>query len=133
MRTSHNLPDMNLFWWRTGLVLLLAAGTNAMTTATQLPVRLWTEVLNQGELWTVVPHVEAPAASALRYEILAKKVGHAGRSNTSQSGKLTVGAEGSSALSSLRIGVGPEDSCDVDVTVFSDTDVVAKLTLHLPR
>jgi hypothetical protein len=131
MRTSLNLSDMNFLRWRAGIVLLLAAGSNAM--ANEPPVRLWTEVVSEGELWTVVPHVEAPAGSSLRYEVLAKKVGHSGRSNTRQSGKITVGAGGSGALVGLRIGVGPEDRCDVDVTVFSGQDIAANLTLHLPR
>jgi hypothetical protein len=101
--------------------------------ATQLPVRLWTEVTSDGDLWKVVPRVEAPAGSALRYEIVAKKAGRSGSSNTLQSGNLAVGADGTGTLASLRIGVGAEDRCDIDVKVYGGSDVVGDLTLRLPR
>jgi hypothetical protein len=120
----------NFQWWRYGWSLLLATGTIAM--ATPIPVRVWTEVTTQSDLWTVVPHVEASPGRALDYEILAKKSGRSGTSNTSQSGKLTVGAEGSSALATLSIGVGSEDRCDVEIKVFEDSEVVGTIKLRLP-
>jgi hypothetical protein len=101
--------------------------------AAQPPVRLWTEVSAEGNLWTVVPHVEAPPGSALRYEIVVRKTGHSGRSDTRQSGQFAVGNDGARSLASLRIGVGAEDQCDVDVKVFAEAELAADLTVHLPR
>lgn len=122
---------MNSRWQQLGLGILFTFGSSAM--ATQLSVRLWTEVTHEGDLWKVIPRVEAAAGSALRYEIVAKKTGHSGNSNTRQSGNLAVGSDGTGTLASLRIGVGAEDSCDIDVKVYAGSEVVANLTLRLPR
>jgi hypothetical protein len=101
--------------------------------AAQSPVRLWTEVSSDGDLWKVVPHVEATAGTSLRYEIVAKKTGHSGNSNTRQSGNLAVGADGTGTLASLKIGVAAEDHCDIDVKVYAGSEVVGNLTLRLPQ
>jgi hypothetical protein len=111
--------------------LLIGLANHSM--AAQLPVKLWTEVSSDGDLWKVVPRVEAAAGSALRYQIVAKKTGHSGSSNTKQSGNLAVGSDGTGTLASLKIGVATEDQCDIDVKVYSGNEVVGNLTLRLPR
>jgi hypothetical protein len=81
----------------------------------------------------VVPVIAAPAGSRLRYEMISGKQGHSGKSNTSQSGGVTVGADGSAKLSTLRLGVGADDRYLITVKVYDGAKLVAEQVLRHPE
>jgi hypothetical protein len=94
--------------------------------------RLWAETSMHGDTWTVVPQIAAPVGSTLRYQIVSKKTGHSGRSNTSQSGTVTIGADGARVLATLNLGVGEGDRCEIEVKVFEGALPVAAIVLNSP-
>src|SRR6266545_2709794 len=120
------MPAKHFFFW-----LSLAASANLM--ADETGYRLWLDTSTSGKMLTVVPHIAAPAAAMLRYEIVSTKHGKSGRSSTSQSGRVAVDKEGSQTFAKLSLGVGPEDRYTVAVKVFDGTKLVAEQTLDYPQ
>ena len=115
------------------LVLFTVFAANAMASEKNEPsFRIWADVDNDNGLWTVVPRIELAVDSALSYAITADKTGRSGRSKTKQSGRLSVSSGVPVALASLRIGVGKEDSCVVDIQVYEGDLLRGNLTLTLP-
>lgn len=88
--------------------------------------------LEDGKL-TVVPQLSAPAGARLRYEVVSEKQGGAGKSSTSQSGSVSVGADGAATLSKLSLGVGAQDKYVIRVKVFDGAKLVAEETLRYPQ
>ena len=88
--------------------------------------------LKDGQL-SVVPRIAAPAGARLRYEMVSSKQGGAGTSSTSQSGNVSVGADGSAQLATLRVGVGPQDKYEFTVKVFDGAKLVAEEVLRHPQ
>ena len=82
---------------------------------------------------TVAPRISAPPGTQLRYEIVSTKVGTAGKSSTSQSGRVAVGPGGSASLSTLKLGVASGDRYSVLVKVFEGQKLVAEQTLQYPQ
>jgi hypothetical protein len=80
----------------------------------------------------VAPVIAAPAGSRLRYEMLSSKQGPAGNSNTSQSGGVLIGADGSAKLSTLRLGLGADDRYVITVRVFNGAQLVAEQLVRHP-
>jgi hypothetical protein len=115
---------------RYGKTLLFGARTT--TPSIGRPCRLWTDVKSEGNGWTVVPHLDARAGTSLRYEILARKVARPENVITTEGGEFTVGSGGQFALAGLRIGVGIDQLCDVDLKIFDGSAMVGSLTLRLP-
>ena len=95
--------------------------------------RLWLDTSTSGRMLTVVPHIAAPAAATLRYEIVSTKHGKSGRSSTKQSGPVTVDKDGSQTFARLSVSVGPDDRYTIAVRVFEGSRVVAEQTLNYPR
>ena len=96
--------------------------------------RLWLDTSTSGKMVTVVPHITAPAAMTLRYEIVSTKHGKAGRSSTTQSGRIAVDKEGSGTFAKLSLGtIGPDDRYTIAVRVFDGAKVVAEQTLNYPQ
>lgn len=116
---------------KTILSLLLAAAGTAMASEPGFALRIDSS-LKDGQL-TVVPHVAAPAGARLRYEMVSTKEGGAGRSNTSQSGNVSVGTDGSAQLAKLQVGVGPQDKYVFTVKVFDGAKLVAEQVLRHPQ
>jgi hypothetical protein len=112
-------------------LLFLAASANLM--ADETGYRLWLDTSTSGKMLTVVPHIAAPSAATLRYEIVSTKRGKSGRSSTSQSGRIAVDKEGTGTFAKLSLGVGPDDRYTIAVRVFDGTTMVAEQTLEYPR
>jgi len=87
----------------------------------------------EGGKLTVVPQLSAPAGARLRYEMVSEKQGGAGKSSTSQSGSVSVGADGAATLSRLSLGVGAQDKYVIRVKVFDGAKLVAEETLSYPQ
>src|SRR5205823_13754931 len=87
--------------------LLMLANAPAMANEPGYKLRIDSTV--EASKLIVVPVVAGPAGSRLRYEMVSSKEGKAGNSNTSQGGGVTVGTEGSAKLSTLSLGIGPDD------------------------
>jgi hypothetical protein len=116
------------------LSLFLAALFAATAaTASQPGYHLDLNAERSGSQLTVNPIIEAPPGDELRYELVSTKVGPSGSANNSQSGQVTVGPDGSARLSSLSLGVGPDDRYTVNVKVFSGETLVAEGLLEHPR
>jgi hypothetical protein len=113
----------------TASLLLAAAAAFANEPGYQLRID---SSLEAGKL-TVVPQLSAPAGARLRYEVVSKKQSGANKSSTSQSGNVSVGADGAATLSSLSFGVRPQDEYVVQVKVFDGATLVAEETLRYPR
>ena len=104
--------------------------------ASENNIRLWADVNQNDEVWTVVPHLEAtPRATSGHYDyvISSHKVGQSGRSDTRQSGQVRIGTGEQAMLGNLRIAIRKGDSCIVRVSVYSELELVGKLTLDLPQ
>src|SRR3954451_7363117 len=95
--------------------LLLAATGTAMASEPGYTLRIDSSV--EGRQLSVVPRIAAPAGARLRFEMIASKQGSAGKSSTSQSGSVNVGADGSAALSTLKLGINPQDKYVITVKV----------------
>lgn len=112
-------------------VLLAALSAGAMASEPGYKLSIDSS-LKDGQL-TVVPHIAAPANTRLRYELVSTKEGGAGRSNTSQSGHVSVGADGSAKLATLRVGVNAQDKYVFTVKVFDGAKLVAEEVLRHPQ
>src|SRR6188508_3008719 len=92
------------------LSLLLAAAGTAMASEPGYVLRIDSSL--EGRQLSVVPRIAGPAGARLRYEMVSSKQGSAGKSSTSQSGSVSVGADGSATLSTLKLGINsPNKSC----------------------
>ena len=115
--------------WTLVAFLLVAPGAMADEPAYRLRIDSTVEASKL----IVLPVVAGPAGSRLRYEMVSSKQGHAGQSNTSQSGAVTVGADGSAKLSTLSLGVGADDRYLITVKVFDGGKLVAEQVLRHPE
>jgi hypothetical protein len=110
---------------------MLIAAASAM--ADEPAYRLRIDFTMEASKLIVVPVIAGPAGRQLRYEMVSSKQGRSGRSNTSQSGGVTVGVDGSAKLSTLRLGVGADDRYLVTVKVFDRGKLVAEDALRYPQ
>jgi hypothetical protein len=117
-------------WKRRLPILLAAVVTSAIAEDAGYELRLASSV--EAARLTLMPVIAAPAGRQLRYEMVSTKQGAAGMSNTRQSGGVVVGADGSARLSSLSLGVGPDDRYVVTVKVFDGARLVAEDVLRYP-
>lgn len=111
--------------------VLATAGASAMANEPGYNLRLESKV--EGSTLTVVPHIDAATGARLRYEMVSSKQGSAGKSNTSQSGTVTVGPDGSAKLSTLSLGLGPSDRYVITVKVYAGVELVAQEVLRYPQ
>ncbi len=116
---------------KTIFFLLLALAGTAMAGEPGYQLRIDSS-LKDGQL-TIVPHIDAPTGARLRYEMVSTKEGGAGKSNTTQSGSVSVGADGAAKLATLRVGVGPQDKYLFTVKVFDGAKLVAEEVLRHPQ
>lgn len=116
---------------RSALTFLLLAATAALADEPGYQLRVESRV--EGNTLTVVPHIAAATGARLRYEVVSSKRGSAGKSNTTQSGSVSVGADGSAKLSTLSLSLGPKDKYVVTVKVFAGTRLVAEEVLRYPQ
>jgi hypothetical protein len=80
----------------------------------------------------VAPTVRGPAGAALRYEVKTVREGAAGRSNSSQSGNVRLGQDGSAKLATTSISVTPQDRYRISVRVLERDRVVAEEEVRYP-
>lgn len=116
---------------KTALTFLLFAATAALANQPGYELRVNSRV--EGGTLTVAPHVTAPAGAQLRYQVVSSKQGSNGKSNSSQSGNVTAGPDGTAKLSTLSVSVGPQDKYVLTVKVFDGAKLVAEEVLRYPR
>ena len=80
----------------------------------------------------VSPTVQGPAGAALRYEVKTVREGAAGRSNSSQSGNVRLGQDGSAKLATTSVSVTPRDRYRISVRVLERDKVVAEEEVRYP-
>jgi thin aggregative fimbriae synthesis protein len=80
----------------------------------------------------VAPTVQGPAGAALRYEVKTEREGAAGRSNSSQSGNVRLGQDGSAKLATTSVSVTPQDRYRISVRVLERDRVVAEQEVRYP-
>ena len=80
----------------------------------------------------VAPTVRGPAGAALRYEVKTVREGVAGRSNSSQSGNVRLGQDGSAKLATTSVSVTPQDRYRISVRVLERDKVVAEEEVRYP-
>ena len=117
---------MSWNWLRAGML----AAIGMLAIADESDYRLWAESALRDRLWVVVPHLAAPPGRTVSYQIVSSKHGRSGKSETRQSGVVTIGPEGSAVLAGLRLGVAPEEQAEVVVKVFDGLREVADLVLQ---
>lgn len=81
----------------------------------------------------VAPKITAPAGKKLRYDVVTTRTGRSGNSNSRQSGKVTVGQDGTASLSQVSVSVSPQDRYEVHLEVFDGSRLVAEKTLKHPQ
>jgi hypothetical protein len=116
---------------KTALTFLLLAASAVLANEPGYQLRV-NPKLERGTL-TVAPQITAPAGAELRYEVISSKQGSNGQSNSSQSGNVTAGPDGSAKLSSLSVSVGGQDKLVLTVKVFHGARLVAEEVLRHPR
>ena len=108
-------------------VLLLFAGT-----ALAADYRLDPGARVEGGTLRVAPRVEGPAGAAVRYEIRTIREGAAGRSNSSQSGNVKLGSDGTAQLATTSVSVSPQDRYEIAIKVLDQDRVVAEESVRYP-
>jgi curli production protein len=116
---------------KTALPFLFLAATAALANEPGYELRVNSKL--QGGMLTVAPQITAPAGAELRYEVISSKQGSSGQSNSSQSGNVTAGPDGSAKLSTLSVNVGPQDKYILTVKVFDGAKLVAEEVLRHPK
>jgi hypothetical protein len=81
----------------------------------------------------VAPTAHGPAGAALRYEIRTTKEGASGNSDSSQSGSLRLGDDGSAKLATTNVSVTPRDRYRVNVKLLEGGRVVAEEEVLYPN
>ena len=115
------------------LLPVVLASVSASAIAAEPGYQLQLDASVEAGRLLVAPKIAAPAGSRLRYQMISTKEGGAGRSSTSQSGTVAVGAQGSGKLATLALGVAPQDRYTVTVKVFDGARLVAEDVLHYPQ
>ena len=108
---------------------------NASETRERAP-RLWAELHQDAELWTVKPQFVAPADGATThfdYVLTAHKNGRSGRSETRQSGRIHLGLGQQATLGSLRIALHDGDRCQVRLHGLGLSAPVGHTPTHWPQ
>jgi len=67
-----------------------------------------------------------PKVSILEYDLKAKKVGEAGRTETSQAGSVNIFSQEKKCLSQLGLKVSPKDCYQIKLKVYKDGKLVAE-------
>jgi hypothetical protein len=116
---------------RTALAFLLLAASAVLANEPGYQLRVNSKL--EGGTLTVAPQITAPPGAELRYEVISSKQGSNGKSNSSQSGNVTAGPDGTAKLSTLSVSVGPKDKYVLAVRVFDGAKLVAEESLRHPR
>ena len=104
--------------------------------ASENNIRLWADIQQNEEVWTIVPHLEAKQntrSDHYNYVISSHKNGKSGRSETHQSGHVHIGTGQQAMLGNLRIAIHDGDNCVVRVSIYNERALVGDLTLDLPQ
>lgn len=80
-------------------------------------IDLWLDWQDQSRPAIVVPYAKARAATLVQYRIIVDKQGAGGRSHVSQGGIVALEPDVPTPLSRTAVGLGPDDSCTVEVTL----------------
>lgn len=115
------------------LLGLLSAFTLSAEEAMTSEIKLWADISNSGDVWTILPRTQNPGQKELRYEIDAIKTGRSGNSHTRQSGNVPVSFQENITLASLSMGIPTGETCEVDIKLFDHARLVADLKLRLPQ
>jgi len=75
---------------------------------------------------------QSPEDSQVKYKLVAKKIGRAGKTKTSQSGLVSLQAKEEKLLSRLNLSVSPEDKYEIRLEVYRDGMLVAEDSVVYP-
>lgn len=87
-----------------------------------VPIDLWLDWQDQSRPAVVVPYARARAATLVRYRVILDKQGTGGRSHISQGGIVVLEPDVPTPLSRTAVGLGPGDSCTVEVSIRKDDE-----------
>lgn len=87
----------------------------------------------RGDTLVIAPTIAAPAGTALRYDVVTRKSGRSGTSNTRQGGSVTVDADGGASLSRVTVSVAAGERCEVSVQVYEGSRLVAAKSMAYPQ
>lgn len=88
----------------------------------------WIETTVQGQVLFVSPKAKAKAQSAqvVRYELVSRKTGTAGTSDSRQAGTKSVACCETVSLAALRLSVAPDDMYTLTLRIYFGSDLVAQ-------
>lgn len=95
--------------------------------------RLSLDAKVRGGYLALDPTITAPAGKTLRYDLVTRKQGRSGTSNTRQGGSVTVGGNGRASLSTVTVSVGEGERCEVSIEVYEGARLVASQSFSHPR
>lgn len=98
-----------------------------------VPIDLWLEWQEQSRPAIVVPYAKAHAATLVQYRIVLDKQGASGRSLISQGGIVALEPDVPTPLSRTSVGLGPDDTCTVEVSVRPDGEPPIVKRFDCPR
>ena len=88
--------------------------------------RAWISATPENTTLKIEAYCQAPEDGYVKYALTAAKSGAAGRSNSSQSGRIYLKKGDSRVVSHLRLGLSPGDTLSLELKVYSQGRLVAE-------
>ncbi|TAL77375.1 MAG: hypothetical protein EPN76_08535 [Burkholderiaceae bacterium] len=82
-----------------------------------VPLQVWLETNANAHPSIVVPYVQSTEEKQIHYELRATNKGHAGTSEVSQSGTISIPAKTPTALSKMSLSTTQDSRCQIDLTL----------------
>ncbi len=83
-----------------------------------------------GNMVTITPVVSDLSEGEYLYQMGLIKKGRSGNSSSKQSGRFRVSADGVARLSTTRINLSPDDSCELTVTLMQADKPILEKRFH---
>lgn len=113
------------------LVLFLMGSSLSMADSPNFSAKIDTMIEN--DVLVVVPHIEADTSATLRYELLARKEGKSGISNSTQGGMVAVSQGKPQFFSRLELGLAPADRYAITLSIYDGKKLVARDAVSYPK
>lgn len=100
--------------------------------AVDTTIQVWLEAdASRGSV--VTPYIQSDVPRQLEYRVRASKEGSGGRSEITQSGKVSVQGGVAVALGTIGMTVSPQDQCHIELSLADGGVLVATYVLPCPR
>ena len=81
----------------------------------------------------ITPYVQSDIPRKLEYRVRASKRGQSGRSEVTQSGKVSIQSGEPVALGTIGMSLSPRDECHIELSLTDGGVLVATVVLDCPQ